>query len=192
MREATVTVSGISPLSWSRYLDTTTLEGESKQDMEERIWRDRFWSDADGQLFVPTMAIKNGLVDAAKYLGEKIPGKGNKTWTGKFEAGILAFEPMSLGVDKAALNRLWIPVPGSPGKGKRGTGARVLKCFPELLQWGGQAKVYIVDDIITAKVFEQYFQALGKFVGWGRFRVASNGYYGRFNVTKVDIKNVAG
>jgi len=188
MRKATVEVTGVSPLSWSRYVDADTLEGETKKDMEGRVWRERFHVNDEGNVVIPPMAIKNGLVDAAKYMGEKIPGKGNKTWTGKIEAGILAFTPIDLGVTRDDLEPLWLPVPGSPGKGKRGTGARVLKCFPQLSKWSGVAEIYIVDDVITAQVFEHYMQTLGRFVGWGRFRIANGGYYGRFDVGNVTVE----
>ena len=192
MRKAMITVKGVSPLSWSRPLEFEALEGESKRDTEARLWRDRFWSAPDGKLFVPPLAIKNGLVSAAKYRGEKIPGKGSKTWTGKFEAGILAFEPMSLGVTAAALDPEWLYVPGQPGKGKQGKGPRVWKCFPRLLEWGGTAEVFIVDDIISKVVFEKYFESIGKFIGWGRFRVENGGYYGRFEITKMMVGTVKG
>ena len=185
MRKATIQVVGASPLSWSRYLDTQKQEGEDSEVMETRIWRDRFWSDGKGQLFIPPMAIKNSLVDAAQYRGEKIGGKGNKTWTQKFAAGILAFEPMMLGVKADALEPEWLLVPGSPGKGKRGTGARVRKCFPRLLQWGGIVELMIVDDVITADVLMSHLDTAGKFVGFGRFRPANGGFYGRWSVGKI-------
>ena len=189
MRKATVTVKGISPLSWSRFVDTAQLEGEDKQAMEERIWKDRFWCDRAGTLLVPQMAIKNSLVDAAQYLGEKIAGRGNKTWTGKFAAGILVLDPMSLGVTKDALEAEWLMVPGTPGKGKRGTGSRVKKCFPRLTEWGGAAEVYIADEDITEKAFTLYMETVGKFVGWGRFRPDNRGFYGRFEVVSVKFQN---
>ncbi len=150
--------------------------------MESRIWRERFWANGDGDLFVPPMAIKNSLVDASQYRGERIGGKGNKTWTGKFAAGILAFEPMLLGVKADALDPEWLLVPGSPGKGKRGTGARVRKCFPRLIQWGGTVELMVVDDVITAEALESHLDTAGKFVGWGRFRPANGGFYGRWSV----------
>lgn len=190
MRKAIVSIEGAAPLSWSRYLNYEKEEGEDNRDMEERIWQDRFHADAKGQLIVPPMAIKNSLVDVAQYLGEKIEGQGNKTWTDKFRAGILVFDPMGLGVTKKDLEPEWVLVPGSPGKGKRGTGPRVEKCFPRLLQWSGEIVVYLADEIITQKKFDEYLKAVGQFVGWGRFRVINGGYYGRFLSGKSVISKV--
>lgn len=184
MRKVTIPIQGVSPLSWSRYLNAVKEEGEDDRAMEERIWRQRFW-EKDGRLFVPAMTIKNSLVDAGMYRAEKIKGKGGKTWTEKFRAGVLAFEDMDLGVGPEALEAEWLMAKASPGTGKRGCGSRVPKCFPRLLKWSGTATVFIVDDVITKNIFEEHMRAVGMFIGWGRFRVINGGYYGRFDVGAV-------
>jgi hypothetical protein len=48
--------------------------------------------------------------------------------------------------------------------------------------------VYILDDTITKKVFEIHIKEAGKFKGVGRFRPSNNGFYGRFEVIKIEWK----
>jgi hypothetical protein len=187
MRKVLAEIKSCSPLSWSRRLDQLKKPGEDDHAMEERLWRDRFWTDDQGTILVPEMAIKNSLVDAAAYRGEKIAGKNMKTWTEKFKAGVLCFEPMLLGVTKDALDAEWRDVPASPGKGKRGMGQRVLKCFPRLLQWSGIVSLLIVEDSITETVFRDHLETVGKFIGWGRFRPINGGYYGRFEIADIQF-----
>jgi hypothetical protein len=46
--------------------------------------------------------------------------------------------------------------------------------------------VYILDDLIDEKTFTETIEAMGKFIGVGRFRPEKGGLYGRFKVISVD------
>lgn len=182
MHTATVTIKGVSPYSQSHYYETPKKPKELPRDYEERTWRDRMHADADGNVFIPPMAFKNALSEAAKFLGIQIPGKGKSNYTKHFEAGVLVTEPLTLPVKKEHVPGEWLFVPAS---GKRGDGKRVMKCFPVIHQWGGDVAFHVLDDMITEDVFTQHITEAGKFIGIGRFRPRNNGYYGRFEVEKV-------
>src|SRR5262245_36928815 len=97
MKTATVTLTGVSPYSQSKhYQDQPKKEKESAADYEVRTWRERCHVTEDGHIFIPPMAFKNCLAEAAKFLSERIPGKGTATYTKHFEAGILVTEPLLL------------------------------------------------------------------------------------------------
>jgi len=127
MATAVCKLESISPYSQSKHYEVDKLEKESNQDYEKRTWRERCHADANGELFIPPMAFKNSIAEAAKYLSETIKGKGKATYTKHFEAGVMVMEPLPLGIKKADVLGEWLFVPSD---GKRGSGSRVSKCFP--------------------------------------------------------------
>jgi hypothetical protein len=137
------------------------------------------------------MAFKNCLSEAAKFLGEKIPGKRNATWTKHFEAGVLVVDGMILPVkgDDVPCEKLFVP-----SDGVRGSGKRVWKYFPVIQAWEGEVEFLIFDDTITKEAFEHHLREAGAFIGLGRFRPRNNGFYGRFSIEKltwVEMKEAA-
>ena len=128
------------------------------------------------------MAFKLSLAESAKFLGMKIPGKRNATYTKHFEAGILVLEGMPIGIKKDEVKGEALFVPSD---GKRGGGSRVEKIFPLIPKWKGDVQFYVLDQTITAPVFEQHLKESGNFIGIGRFRPRNNGFYGRFRLTSM-------
>jgi hypothetical protein len=183
MKTAIVQLESVSPYSQSRHYDVEKLEKEIPKDYEARTWQERLHVDDKGNVFIPPMAFKNCLSEAAKYLGIQVPGKGKANYTKHFEAGVLVTEPLLLSVKKEEVKGEWLFVPSD---GKRGGGRRVDKCFPVIQQWSGTVAFYILDELITESVFRQHLEEAGKFIGIGRFRPRNNGFYGRFKV--IDIQ----
>ena len=196
MKTAVATLQSISPYSQSRHYMTEKNRGESHRDYEARTWRDRLHALEDGTVFMPPMAFKNCLSEAAKFLSIKIPGKGKATYTKHFEAGVLVMEALTLPVKKEDVPGEWLFVPSD---GKRGGGSRVEKCFPVIQNWSGNVTFYVLDETLTQSVnvpgsdeevtaFEYHLREAGNFIGVGRFRPRNNGFYGRFKVEKVAWK----
>jgi hypothetical protein len=185
MKTVSVKITGKSPLSFSKYVQTPKLEREGHADYDERTWRERLHYDSNGVVFVPPMMFKNALSEAAKYRSEQIQGKGKSTYTKHFEAGVMATQPMSLGINKDDVQKEVVHVPAD---GKRGGTTRVLKNFPKIENWSGIINFHILDEIITRDVFERHLKDAGDFIGIGRFRPRNNGYYGRFDIEIVDWK----
>ena len=154
------------------------LEKETRGDYDIRTWRfkQHFKKDT-GELYIPPMALKNCLMEVAQYLGEKIPGKGNATWTKRFTAGILCSDLIMLGINKDATESETYMCHAD---GKRTCGTRVPRTFPVIHKWKAQASVLILDESITQDVFQRYISEAGKFIGIGRFRPRNGGFYGRF------------
>lgn len=182
MRTATVTLKSVSPYSQSGAHFTPKKDKEGPDAYEERTWRERCHVDEDGFLFIPPMAFKNCLSEAAKYLSIQIPGKGKSTYTKNIEAGVLVMDAMKLPIKKADVDGEWLFVPSD---GRRGGAKRVKKCFPVVRQWKGEVVFNILDDTVTNDVFRKHLEEAGKFIGIGRFRPRNNGFYGRFTVEKV-------
>jgi hypothetical protein len=189
MKIATVKLKSASPYSQGRYHATPKLNKESDRDYEDRTWRERVHSDPKtAEVFIPPMAFKNCLSEAARFLSVQIPGKGKSTYTKHFEAGLLIKDIVPIGIKKQDLIGETFFVPAD---GKRGGGKRVLKTFPMVPEWQGVLTAYVLDDTITEDVFRQHLEQAGQFIGVGRFRPRNNGYYGRFDVQSIDWKEVA-
>lgn len=180
---ATVELESVSPYSQSRHHTTDRLDREIMRDYEARTWRDRLHVNRDGFVFIPPMAFKNCITEAAKFLGMQIPGKGKATYTKHFEAGVQVTDGPVLPLRKEDVQGEWLFLPSD---GKRGSGTRVDKCYPLIPEWKVVVDFYILDEIITLDVFKEHLSKAGQFIGIGRFRPRNNGYYGRFKVNKVE------
>lgn len=184
---ATAFLSSLSPYSQSRFHNTAKLNKEAADDYEARTWMERSHVTSEGIIFVPPMALKNCISEAAKFLSIQIPGKGKATYTKHFEAGVMVLMPMNLTNEekpilKSEVRGDWIH---TPSDGVKGGGKRVMKCYPVIDSWQGVAEFLIIDDTITESVFKQHLEQAGSLIGIGRFRVRNNGYYGRFEVKKL-------
>jgi hypothetical protein len=188
----TATLQSMTPYSQSRHITTLKAGKEGFKDFEERTWKERLHVDENGWVFIPPMAFKNCVTEASKYLGMKIPGKQNATFTKHFEAGFFVLDGLTLPLKPEDIKGEWLYVPSD---GKRGGSKRVDKCFPVIHEWKGDVAFHILDETLlssckdddgqTMTVFEHHLREAGKFIGIGRFRPRNNGYYGRFNVLKV-------
>jgi hypothetical protein len=131
------------------------------------------------------MAFKNALAEAARYLGLKIPGKRNATYTKHFERGVICQVPALLGIQKDEVQgeRVYVPADGV-----RGSGKRVYRTFPVIPSWECTVIFEVLDDVISPEVFLRVLKECGLFIGLGRFRPKRNGYYGRFVVDNLGIE----
>lgn len=183
MKTAQCKLKSSAPYQQGRYHNVPKSSKENHPDYEERTWKERAHYDSEGHMFIPPMAFANSLKEAAKYLAIQIPGKGKSLYTKHFEAGVLVVEPLKLPVTRDEVEGQWVHVPSD---GKPGGGSRVLKCFPTVPEWSGTVSYIILDDTVTKDVFEQVLKASGSFIGIGVFRPRNRGYYGRFEVEKID------
>lgn len=184
MKIATASLVSTAPYSQSRSYshEVEHLNRETHDAYEDRTWRHKCHTMPDGRVFIPPMAFKMALDKAASMLGMQVPGKGKSTYTKFFLSGVLVLEPLVLPVtsDEVACDRIY-----ANADGKRGSGKRVWRNFPRVDEWRGDVIFHVLADEITEDVFEAHLRQAGAFVGIGRFRPASGGYYGRFNVRSI-------
>jgi hypothetical protein len=164
-------------MTQSRHYEVPKEGRESAGDYEKRTWRQRMHFDEKGMLFIPPMAIKKSLEGAAAFLGQKVPGRGQKQYAGFFKSTVLVMDNVELGIN-------YLDVPGEslfvPSDGKSGGSSRVTKTFGRINPWKGTAKFYLADETIGKDVFEEHLKVAGMFVGLGMFRPATGGFFGRF------------
>ena len=179
MKTAVAHLKSVSPYSQSKYISAKKPRDQTHADFEQEHWRERMHVDSSGIVFIPPMAFKNCLSEAAKYKSIQIPGKGKSTYTKHFEAGVLCFSPLSLGIKAKDVAAEVLHVPAD---GRRNGTKRVEKTFPLIPSWEGHVEFLVADEIIDEEVFRLHLEDAGKFIGIGRFRPRNNGYYGRFEV----------
>ena len=191
MRTATVQISSVpdSPYSQSGFFISERGTDETPDQFETRCWREKMHVTSKGAVFVPPMAFKKALEGAGRYLGMKVPGAGNKRYTGLLTSSVLVTEPLVLGIQAEDVEGewLWMNADGVSGGGKR-----VKRCFPKIENWSGDVNFYIVDDRIGKDIFAKHMQVAGLAIGIGRFRPENGGYYGRFSVGEISWSNGKG
>jgi len=180
---ATVTLTGIAPMTQSRAHETPKLEGENPNDYDIRTWRNKLSTELNGDtrtIVIPAHGVMQCIAAAAKYSKRQIPGQGKATWTAKFTAGITLMENPRLNIDPASVGSITI---SANADGVRGSGKRVPRRFPVIpTGWSTTFDVYILDPIITEQIFREMVELAGMFIGLGQFRPQNGGTNGRFKL----------
>ena len=187
---ATAHLKSLLPYSQSRAIQTPPKDNEPRDDHEKRVWRERIHAEddgtysGDGRVYIPAMAIKNSLAEAAKFLGVKIPGRGNNNYTKHFEAGVMCIDHIPLAMTRQQVRGEFLFLSASGQRGAGGT--RVWRCMPSIDSWEGEAIFHVFDSTINKDTFVHHLKAAGNFIGIGRWRPRNNGCKGRFAVQEVD------
>jgi hypothetical protein len=196
--EARVVLRGVSPYSPSRAFQTEKPKKQDHDEFDERHWRERAHVDAKDRVAIPCQAFYLALLAAAMQNGEKIPGRGNKTYTESFTSGVFV-EPDNdddgdmltitaqngkpVPLPEVRMEKLYLPSDGEPAFRARGASKRVWRRFPYVpAGWSVSLKFTVLSPNITKEVFFRHLRDSGLFVGVGRFRPANRGRYGRFFV----------
>ena len=188
MRTATLSINGLTPYSQSRAIQSSKEEKETYEQFDARIWPEHIHVDDDGQPIIPASGLLQCIAAGAAYLskGGQLKKKGMATWSENFLCGLaIARSPELVTPHEARAAKIYCHADG-----RRGSGKRVWRTFPQWDTWSAVVIIHILDDSIPDEVFEQVVEAAGLFKGLGRFRPENGGYLGRFTVTKVNIVSV--
>lgn len=194
---AIVTIVGIAPYSQSHRHDDDLLEGESPDAYDKRTWRSKMNTMPTGKkkrvdgkdvtertVVIPAFAIHHALMEAARYSKKQIPGQGKATWTAKVTSGLAMMGPAPLNVDPDEVESITI---SAHADGRRGSGRRVLRRFPQVpAGWRATFELIILDPILTEEVLTEIIQNAGLFKGLGQYRPENGGSNGRFQLEKIE------
>lgn len=172
----------LSPYSQSQNIDfdrIPELKGESPGARDERLWREKMHYDANDDVFIPQEALTFALQDAAAYLGQKIKGRGTKTYKSSFMAGVMIAKPPYIGHKKNDVTGKSFYVHAN---GQRNSGSRVWRKFPMFYSWSTLVEFDILDPALSEDVFETHLRAAGLYAGIGRYRPSKGGSNGRFRI----------
>ena len=67
MIKVTVKLEGVSPISYSRYVEQSQNDHESKEDCDKRHWIEKAHWNKEGQAFIPPISLTRALAATAKY-----------------------------------------------------------------------------------------------------------------------------
>lgn len=186
MYEAHCQLRSATPYSQSKYYApfVPKLEKERPDDYERRTWKHHLHLTPEGKIFIPQAAFKFALDRAAKLLRMAIPGKGKSEFGKHFLAGCMVLDPLVLPLGPDDVEGEWIH---ANADGKRGSGTRVLRCFPRIDSWSGALVFHVLDETITPDVFRTHLIEAGRLVGIGRYRPENGGHFGRFSLDDLQI-----
>ncbi len=190
-------LNAASPLLQSRSHETPKLNRELAEAYEERTWMYKLHVDGEfsdkATVILPGVMFKRSLDEIAKYMGRQVPGKGKATYTKHFESGVqcpqeqhlLKADGSLLTVADVQPQRIFVNADGV-----RGSGKRVHKLFPCVIDWSTNIRFEVWDEIITPEVFEEHLKLAGRLIGVGAFRVRNGGFCGRYLVSEFQTTEV--
>lgn len=186
-------LTGFADLFFSKRVREEKQQGETDDDFEKRTWQEKVHRTDEGQAFIPSFAVVNGLVSAAMWRGEKIKGKGGKTYTQRFRAGVFVPDGLLLyrggvpiTIDDIEQVTLFVRV-------NQKSENRVDRIFPLVRSgWEARGTILVFDDLLNEKIVASHFETLGMFIGFGAMRVENGGINGRFRLENITaVKDAA-
>jgi hypothetical protein len=156
---------------------------ETHEQLEERVWKMKVRQNEAGQVYIQPFALKNALEAAGSRLNMKLTGKA--TYTKLFRQGVSISEDIVLHSKEGKPITIddVRPIPMFvPSDGKRGSGKRVMRIFPQLSSWQATVEVICFDSRLTEEIVKAHLEEAGKFIGFGSMRVENGGVAGRFAV----------
>lgn len=203
---ARLVLRGTAPYSPGRFFQTEKPKKTDHDEFDENHWRERAHVNAKGNVVIPCQAFYLGLLCAVMQNGEKIKGRGNKTFGDAFKTGVF-FESddgadgsdnalltdtkgAPYHIDRVRCDKVLVPSNGEPSVFAKGASKRVPRRFPLIpAGWSVSLNVTILSPAITQDVFFSHVRDAGTFIGVGRFRPQSRGRYGRFVIERAEWKN---
>jgi hypothetical protein len=191
--EASFKLVGHSPLLYGKPVHDEKRDDETHEQREDRTWKGRAHVTHDGKLCIPAMSVHRSLCAAARWLSMKVPGGGQKTFSKRFESGILCNVPnfvverngKPLTLDDIDECPLFVP-----SDGKRGSGKRVWRKFPRVMPtWSICGAVLVTDGAITEDVFLRHLKCAGLHDGLGSMRIGTGGPNGMFEVDGFEMSS---
>lgn len=176
-------VHSVSPMFFGAPVFETKKSDETHEQREERLWRDKVRVNKNGHVYIQPFALKNALEAAGSRLNMKLTGKA--TYTKLFRQGIVINDDIVLHSrdGKPITIDSIVPVPMFvPSDGKRGSGKRVMRIFPQIAEWHADVEIMCFDQRLTEDVVRAHLEEAGKFIGFGSMRVENGGVAGRFAV----------
>lgn len=180
MKTCICTLQSTSPYSQSKFIDPSLKKDKETNDVfEKRMWPEKMHYNENNEVYIPPMAFKQSIDEAARYLSIQVPGRGKTTYTKHFKSGVLCTTPVLLGIKKGDVKGEQFLMNSD---GVRGSGKRVPRTFPVVPKWTSTVEFAILDELVTEDVFIRVLHEAGQVIGVGRFRPQNGGYYGRFSL----------
>lgn len=142
-----------APLFFGAPIFEKKKSDETHDQFEERVWTEKVRRTDEGHVYIQPFALKNGLEAAGSRLNMKLTGKA--TYTKLFRQGVMVNENIVLHdkhgkpITIADVKPIAMFVPSD---GKRGSGKRVMRIFPQIQQWSATVEIICFDNRLTEDV----------------------------------------
>lgn len=163
----TLTVSGLTPIMFNRF-QSSEEEAEKKSVRDKlQFERDhiakRLYLTNDGEVYVPSAALKKCLLMGCRFVVEK-PKGSFKSFGPLLEGALFIEDDLILNVDRKRMIIDERMVNLDPSKGARGPkGARARAMFP--VPWGGTTTCLVVDDGLSKEMLAVIADRAGRLCG---------------------------
>lgn len=171
-----VTIEGTTPILFNRFRDTA-IEGKSKKRtgaLAESDIEDKLYKDEKGKVQLPSVYLKNCLVEAGKNF--KIQGGGKKTYS-KIVAATVEIQPFMIEMDNGEMETFRISAVNPMTKG------RMMTERPKFTKWSATFEIVLNDPAVPVSVINEILEHAGKYVGVGDWRPEKKGMFGKFMIT---------
>jgi hypothetical protein len=177
-------IQGIAPYSQSKMLSETRGKKESWDEFETRTWKDKAHTNGDGDsIVIAGHAIHQMLVVGAQK-GRLQPKAAKSAREGLANRLVTGIALQGDAETSMKLSEARCVAINAHANGKRGSGTRVIRKYPEWPQgWTATFDVLVLDDSLTLDDLKSALEWGGLVCGLGRFRPENMGIYGRFTVT---------
>jgi hypothetical protein len=135
------------------------------------------YRNAEGKNYIPSDHFRIAFVNAGSFSKAKV-GNARKSMK-NIVAAMFMVEPEEIiiphydTIDKrSAVNR--------------NIKGRVIVLRPKWTQWEAEFNLRVDNDTITEEQVKEIVSNAGQFIGIGSYRPMNNGYFGRFEITKIE------
>jgi hypothetical protein len=176
-QKISVTIDGVTPILFNRFRDVV-IEGKSKKRtgaMVETDVEDKLYLNDEGKAQLPSVYIKNCIVEASKQF--KIVGKGKATYS-KLVASTVDIEPFYIDLNSGKYEIFRISAVNPMTKG------RMMTERPRFNKWAASFDILLNDEAVPISVINEILEHAGKYVGIGDWRPEKKGMHGKFLISK--------
>jgi hypothetical protein len=179
MKVYNVTIQGITPLLMNRpsQLEISDKSKDVKRETKtsQEIAEGKLYTDAEGQVYMPSTWFRGALVEAGKL--KKMSGKGSSKATySKVVGSSVSIEPFELFLKNPKWETFTILAVNPTTRGRNPLNR------PQFKKWEADMQVRFEEEQIESAVMKELFDIAGKMVGVGDWRPAKKGMFGKFQV----------
>ncbi len=186
-----VRIRGIAPYSQSKMLDVPRGKNEGYPAFEDRTWKLKAHVAADGDsIVIAGHAVHQMMVLGAQKgrLQPKAAKSAREGLANRLVTGVMLMGDASTSMKLS--KAICVPI-NAHANGKRGSGTRVIRKFPEWpAGWTAEFDVIVVDESLTLEDVRAAIESGGLVAGLGRFRPENMGHNGRFTVKACDAGEI--
>jgi hypothetical protein len=177
MEKVKVQIEGTTPILFNRFRDMQ-IEGKSKKRtgaMVESEIEDKLYKDDNGKVMLPSVYLKNCIVEASKQF--KIVGKGKSTYS-KLVASTIDISPFMIELDAGKYEVFRISAVNPMTRG------RMMTERPRFNKWKAEFEIILNDSSVPISVMNEILEHAGKYVGIGDWRPQTKGMFGKFLISE--------